>query len=101
MTVIFIDAPYLILVQLSLQPGFLISDEIKIDTLDSPHVAQIISFTAWGALRGLESFSQLVYIAEHHGGQVGSNAAAREKEIRGSRFKQQTLKWIMSGKIVD
>jgi hypothetical protein len=50
------------------------SYEIKIDTLDSPHVAQIISFTAWGALRGLESFSQLVYIAEHHGGQYQINS---------------------------
>lgn len=42
--------------------------EVKIDAPDSPKTASIIAFNAWGILRGFETFSQLVYSAEEHGG---------------------------------
>ena len=37
------------------------TDEIKIDAADEPGLARIIAFSDWGILRGMESFSQLVY----------------------------------------
>ena len=45
-------------------------DEIKIDTRDEPNSARIIAFSAWGILRGMESFSQLVYTDPDRGGMV-------------------------------
>jgi hypothetical protein len=45
-------------------------DEIKVDTDDEPGRARVIAFTAWGILRGLESFSQLIYTDDELPGQV-------------------------------
>ena len=44
-----------------------IVDEIKINSPDEPGRARIIAFSAWGILRGLESFSQLVYATMEFG----------------------------------
>lgn len=38
-----------------------ILDEIKIDTEDDRGKARLIGITVWGILRGLESFSQIIY----------------------------------------
>ena len=43
------------------------SDEIKIDSPDQPGKAQIISFTVWGILRGMESFGHLIYYSTFTG----------------------------------
>ncbi|KAF0310057.1 Beta-hexosaminidase subunit beta [Amphibalanus amphitrite] len=40
---------------------------IKINVPDSPGRAQIISDSLWGAYRGLETFTQLIYFSEKHG----------------------------------
>ena len=37
------------------------ADEIKVDSPDAPNKATIIAVTPWGMLRGMESFSHLVY----------------------------------------
>ena len=43
------------------------SDEIKIDSPDQPGKAQIIAFSVWGILRGMESFGQLIYFTTFDG----------------------------------
>ena len=58
-----------------------LTDEIKVDALDKPHVAQIVSFSVWGVLRGLETFSQLVYTADEHGGTVSKVVHSAQVEI--------------------
>ena len=42
-----------------------ILDEIKIDATDRPNEGIIVSESIWGMLRGLESFSQLVYTSQN------------------------------------
>jgi len=44
--------------------------EIKINSPDEPGRARIIAFSAWGILRGMESFSQLVYSTMEFGNAV-------------------------------
>ena len=46
---------------------FFFSDEIKIDSPDQPGKAQIIAFSVWGILRGMESFGQLIYFTTFDG----------------------------------
>ena len=41
------------------------ADEIKIDTADRPLEGMIVSNSIWGMLRGLESFSQLIYTSQN------------------------------------
>ena len=48
------------------------SDEIKVDVEDAREQAMIIAFSAWGILRGLESFSQLIYTNVEYPGVVRS-----------------------------
>ena len=43
------------------------ADEIKIDSRDQPGKAQIIAFSVWGILRGMESFGQLIYFTTFDG----------------------------------
>ncbi len=38
---------------------FCIADEVKVDSPDQPGKGQIIAFTVWGILRGLETFRQI------------------------------------------
>ena len=45
----------------------MILDEIKIDSPDQPGKAQIIAFSVWGILRGMESFGHLIYFTEFDG----------------------------------
>jgi len=47
--------------------------EIKINSPDEPRRARIIAFSVWGVLRGLESFSQLVYLKKGSGSQFVVN----------------------------
>ena len=42
-------------------------DEVKVNAPDSPGTAQIIAFHVWGILRGMETFSQLVYASTQYG----------------------------------
>ena len=48
----------------------IIVDSIKIDTKDLPLKATIVSQSVWGILRGLETFSQLVYSSSSTGNAV-------------------------------
>jgi len=64
------------------------SYEIKVDALDKPHVAQIVSFSVWGVLRGLETFSQLVYTADEHGGTYQINST---KILDSPRFSHRGI----------
>ena len=47
-----------------------ISDQIFVDQTNYEKVAHVSANTVWGVLRGLESFSQLVYNTKEHGYQV-------------------------------
>jgi hypothetical protein len=49
---------------------YTISDQIFVDQPNYEKVAHVSAKTAWGVIRGLESFSQLVYNTKEHGYQV-------------------------------
>ena len=57
------------LISLIFQPIFrcvlYFEDEIKIDATDRPRDGMIVSNSIWGILRGLESFSQLIYTSQN------------------------------------
>jgi hypothetical protein len=43
-----------------------IADEVKVDSPDQPGKGQIIAFTVWGILRGLETFRQQNELLHHY-----------------------------------
>ena len=48
------------------------ADEIKVDAPDAPKEASIIAVSPWGMMRGIESFSHLLY----------TSAGAGESKVR-------------------